>query len=71
MLDQGISVALWGGRHPDQLEAALGVAGWSLDKAEREQIEHIVDTTILDPVGPEFMAPPERSEMAASTEIPL
>src|SRR6202035_5613114 len=26
MLDQGISVALWGGRHPDQLQAVLGVA---------------------------------------------
>jgi aryl-alcohol dehydrogenase-like predicted oxidoreductase len=28
MLDRGISVALWGGRRPDQVEAALGVAGW-------------------------------------------
>lgn len=71
MLDQGISVALWGGRHPDQLEAALGVAGWSLDKAEREQIERIVNTMIIDPVGPEFMAPLQRSESAASTEMPL
>jgi aryl-alcohol dehydrogenase-like predicted oxidoreductase len=61
MLDQGISVALWGGRHPDQVEAALGVAGWSLDEAQRELIERIVTTTITDPVGPEFMAPPERS----------
>ncbi len=32
MLDQGISVALWGGRRPDQVEAALGVAGWSLNR---------------------------------------
>jgi aryl-alcohol dehydrogenase-like predicted oxidoreductase len=60
MLDQGISVALWGGRRPDQLEAALGVAGWSLRSSDREQIERIVRTTILDPVGPEFMAPPQR-----------
>jgi aryl-alcohol dehydrogenase-like predicted oxidoreductase len=60
MLDQGISVALWGGRRPDQLEAALGVAGWSLQSADREQIERIVRTTIPDPVGPEFMAPPQR-----------
>jgi aryl-alcohol dehydrogenase-like predicted oxidoreductase len=60
MLDQGISVALWGGRRPDQLQAALGVAGWSLQSADREQIERIVDTAIPDPVGPEFMAPPQR-----------
>ena len=60
MLDQGISVALWGGRRPDQLEAALDVAGWSLRSSDREQIERIVRTTILDPVGPEFMAPPQR-----------
>jgi aryl-alcohol dehydrogenase-like predicted oxidoreductase len=60
MLDQGISVALWGGRHPDQVEAALGVAGWSLTDAERESIEHIVNTTVVDPIGPEFMAPPQR-----------
>jgi aryl-alcohol dehydrogenase-like predicted oxidoreductase len=60
MLDQGISVALWGGRRPDQLQAALGVAGWSLQSADREQIERIVNAAIPDPVGPEFMAPPQR-----------
>ena len=60
MLDQGISVALWGGRHPDQVKAALGVAGWSLTDVERESIEHIVNTAVVDPIGPEFMAPPQR-----------
>jgi len=60
MLDQGISVALWGGRHPDQVEAALGVAGWSLNQANREVIERIVNAAVTDPVGPEFMAPPQR-----------
>ena len=60
MLDQGISVALWGGRHPKQVEAALGVAGWSLNAAQRGLIEHIVNATVVDPVGPEFMAPPPR-----------
>jgi aryl-alcohol dehydrogenase-like predicted oxidoreductase len=60
MLDQGISVALWGGRHPEQLEAAVGVAGWSLPGVERELIAHIVNTAVVDPVGPEFMAPPQR-----------
>ena len=61
MLDQGISVALWGARRPDQLQAALGVADWSLDRADRELIERIVNTVIVDPVGPEFMAPLQRS----------
>jgi aryl-alcohol dehydrogenase-like predicted oxidoreductase len=60
MLDQGIDVALWGGRHPEQVDAALGVAGWSLGSANRELIERIVDTAIIDPVGPEFMAPTQR-----------
>jgi len=60
MLDQGISVALWGGRHPDQVEAALGVAGWSLNATQRALIELIVNMTVRDPVGPEFMAPPQR-----------
>jgi aryl-alcohol dehydrogenase-like predicted oxidoreductase len=61
MLDQGISVALWGGRHPEQVEAALGVAGWSLSDTERELIDRIVNTAVPDPVGPEFMAPLQRA----------
>jgi aryl-alcohol dehydrogenase-like predicted oxidoreductase len=60
MLDKGISVALWGGRHPNQLEAALEVAGWSLSAADRVLVERIVNTVITDPVGPEFMAPLQR-----------
>jgi aryl-alcohol dehydrogenase-like predicted oxidoreductase len=61
MLDQGIGVALWGARRPDQLQAALGVAGWTLDAEMRARIDRILSETITDPVGPEFMAPPQRS----------
>jgi aryl-alcohol dehydrogenase-like predicted oxidoreductase len=61
MLDQGIGVALWGGRHPDQLRAMVGMAGWSVDTATRERIDRILRETITDPIGPEFMAPPQRS----------
>jgi aryl-alcohol dehydrogenase-like predicted oxidoreductase len=61
MLDQGISVALWGGRRPDQLRATLGVAGWSIDAAGRAKIDRILTETITDPIGPEFMAPLQRS----------
>ena len=62
MLDQGISVALWGARHPDQLQAALSVSGWTLDAGTRAQIDRILRETITDPAGPEFMAPAQRSE---------
>jgi len=61
VLDQGVSVALWGGRRPDQLRATLGVAGWSLDAASRAKIDRILRDTITDPIGPEFMAPLQRS----------
>jgi aryl-alcohol dehydrogenase-like predicted oxidoreductase len=61
MLDQGISVALWGGRHPAQVEAALEVAGWSLNGADRMLIERILKTAIVDPVGPEITSPLQRA----------
>jgi len=67
MLDQGISVALWGGRHPDQLEPALAVAGWKLDLASLTRINHILSKTITDPIGPEFMAPPQRAPATIPT----
>jgi aryl-alcohol dehydrogenase-like predicted oxidoreductase len=51
MLDQGISVALWGGRHPQQLEPALGVGGWTLDAAALRRIDQILSATITDPGG--------------------
>jgi aryl-alcohol dehydrogenase-like predicted oxidoreductase len=68
MLDQGIGVALWGGRHPEQLAPALGVPGWSLDALTRKRIDRILSETVTDPIGPEFMAPPLRTpspELAA------
>jgi aryl-alcohol dehydrogenase-like predicted oxidoreductase len=61
MLDQGIGVALWGGRHPDQLIATLGVAGWSIDAASLTRIDRLLSATITDPIGPEFMAPLQRT----------
>lgn len=61
MLDQGASVALWGGRHPEQLRAAVGLVGWSLDDTTLAEIDRILKTTITDPIGPDFMAPPARS----------
>jgi aryl-alcohol dehydrogenase-like predicted oxidoreductase len=61
MLDQGITTALWGARHPGQLQPVDEVTGWSLDGSAKAEIDRILRETITDPVGPEFMAPPARS----------
>jgi aryl-alcohol dehydrogenase-like predicted oxidoreductase len=60
MLDQGITTALWGARHPEQLQPVDQVAGWSLDAGSKAEIDRILRESIIDPVGPEFMAPPTR-----------
>jgi aryl-alcohol dehydrogenase-like predicted oxidoreductase len=65
MLDQGITTALWGARHPDQLSPVDDVVGWRLDAAAKAEIDRILRETIADPVGPEFMAPPARRRTAA------
>jgi aryl-alcohol dehydrogenase-like predicted oxidoreductase len=64
MLDQGITTALWGARHPDQLQPVDEVTGWSLDASAKVEIDRILRETITDPVGPEFMAPPPRNVVA-------
>jgi aryl-alcohol dehydrogenase-like predicted oxidoreductase len=61
MLDQGITTALWGARHPGQLEPVDAVTGWRLDAPTKTEIDRILRETIVDPVGPEFMAPPARA----------
>ena len=61
MLDQGITAALWGARHPHQLQPVDEVTGWQLDASAKAEIDRILRETITDPVGPEFMAPPARS----------
>ena len=64
VLDQGITTALWGARHPDQLDPVDAVMGWSLDDppsprsiASRE--------TITDPVGPSSWRPRIRQGLSA------
>jgi aryl-alcohol dehydrogenase-like predicted oxidoreductase len=64
MLDQGVTTALWGARHPEQLQPVDEVTGWSLDASAKAEIDRILRETITDPVGPEFMAPPARSDAA-------
>jgi aryl-alcohol dehydrogenase-like predicted oxidoreductase len=61
LLDRpGVSVALWGARRPDQLAPVTDVMGWRIDDSAMAEIDRILKTSIADPVGPEFMAPPER-----------
>src|SRR5262245_8008372 len=65
VLDQpGVSVALWGARHPSELEPLKDVMGWHLDINALNEIDDIIRKTVHDPVGPEFMAPPERRHAA-------
>jgi aryl-alcohol dehydrogenase-like predicted oxidoreductase len=69
MLDQGISSALWGARHPGQLDPCADVIGWTIDASANAEIDRILRETITDPVGPEFMAPPTRSEGSSSKRV--
>jgi len=61
MLDQGVTTALWGARHPRQLQPVDEVSGWRVDAPAKAEIDRILAARISDPVGPEFMAPPARS----------
>jgi aryl-alcohol dehydrogenase-like predicted oxidoreductase len=63
MLEQGVTVALWGARRPEQLAPAAGVGGWSLQADVMAEIDRVLRERIPDPVGPEFMAPPARPRL--------
>jgi aryl-alcohol dehydrogenase-like predicted oxidoreductase len=66
VLDQpGIAAALWGARHPAELDAVAGALDWKLDADTLAAIDQILRQTIPEPVGPEFMAPPARKSAAA------
>jgi aryl-alcohol dehydrogenase-like predicted oxidoreductase len=56
-----MNIALWGARRADQLSPIGGALGWQIDSKAMAEIEQILRETIKDPVGPEFMAPPDRA----------
>jgi aryl-alcohol dehydrogenase-like predicted oxidoreductase len=60
-----ITAALWGARHPAQLDAVAGALEWNLDPDTRAAIDQILQQTIPSPVGPDFMAPPAGNTVAA------
>ena len=53
----GISVALWGAKQPEQLDAVAGVLGWKLDSSAMVEIDRIVAESVTDPVGPDYLGP--------------
>ena len=70
VLDQGPTIALWGAGHPGQLDPITDIEGWHIDAATKHDIDAILVRCIVDPVSPEFMAPPvtrpkERKRLAA------
>jgi aryl-alcohol dehydrogenase-like predicted oxidoreductase len=61
VLDRGeMNIALWGARRADQLAPIADVVGWHIDSSAMAVIDQILQATIRDPIGPEFMAPPDR-----------
>ena len=58
VLDQGPTIALWGARHPGQLDPIGDIDGWHIDEATMREIDAILTRCIPQPISPEFMAPP-------------
>jgi aryl-alcohol dehydrogenase-like predicted oxidoreductase len=60
VLDQpGVSIALWGARRPHELDPINEIMGWKLDAEALAYVDKTIARTVRDPVGSEFMAPPE------------
>ena len=61
ILDQGVEIAIWGARRPDQLEPIDRALGWNLGPDVKKEIDCILKRNILYPQSPVFMAPPNRN----------
>jgi aryl-alcohol dehydrogenase-like predicted oxidoreductase len=60
VLDQpGVSIALWGARRPHEIDPIDEVMGWNLDAEALAYVDEVIAHSVHDPVGSEFMAPPE------------
>ncbi|MCY8756810.1 aldo/keto reductase [Bacillus haynesii] len=63
VLDQpGASIALWGARRPEQIRPVGEITGWSLTESDQKEIDDILDNTISEQIGLEFMAPPTKEK---------
>jgi aryl-alcohol dehydrogenase-like predicted oxidoreductase len=56
----GVSVALWGPRHPSEVVPIEELMRFRIDDQARTYIDAVLEEAVHDPVGPEFMAPPAR-----------
>src|SRR5271156_153390 len=66
LLDQpGITAALWGARHPEELEAVAGALDWKLDADALAAVGPIFWAASAKTGGPAFIAPPARNTVAA------
>ncbi len=59
ILDKNVDVALWGARHPKQLDPVNEIWDFKIDENSMKKIDQILNETIHGNVGPEFMAPPK------------
>jgi aryl-alcohol dehydrogenase-like predicted oxidoreductase len=60
----GVSVALWGARRPEQLKDADGVLGWELTAEDLARIDRILREKVTNPVpSEESFGPPSRSQL--------
>jgi aryl-alcohol dehydrogenase-like predicted oxidoreductase len=66
----GVSVALWGARNVGELEPLDDMLGWQLDDEARAYIDNVIQESVRDPVGSEFMAPPEREPEETAGDWP-
>jgi aryl-alcohol dehydrogenase-like predicted oxidoreductase len=63
VLDQpGVSVALWGARAPHELELVSDVMSFHLGGEALAFTESVISECITNPIGAEFLAPPERTQ---------
>lgn len=69
VFDKGIEISLWGARRPDQLDPFAGIWDWKLSQSDLKEIDTIISETVVDPIGPEFMAPPAKRPTANTRGI--
>jgi aryl-alcohol dehydrogenase-like predicted oxidoreductase len=55
----GVDVVLWGARKPEQLSPIPRILGWKTGPEDAFRIDRILEASVPDPVGPEFMDSPE------------
>ena len=63
LMDQpGVGAALWGARQAAQIKPITQLLDFEMEMEPDalDEINRILKTTIPDPIGPEFMAPPAR-----------